>query len=69
MNLAGIVIPGDRVPAVPGKQVLYRNGNLHTEDGTVAASSGSTDLLPAMLSTPSPTGLGLRAPTGLGLFQ
>src|SRR5439155_2034237 len=54
MNLAGIVIPGDRVPAVPGKQVLYRNGNLHIEDGTVAASSGSTDLLPAMLTTPSP---------------
>jgi ATP-dependent helicase Lhr and Lhr-like helicase len=31
INLAGIVIPGDRVPAVPGKQVLYRNGNLHSE--------------------------------------
>jgi ATP-dependent Lhr-like helicase len=31
INLGGIVIPGDRVPAVPGKQVLYRNGNLHSE--------------------------------------
>ena len=31
INLAGIVIPGDRVPAVPGKQVLYRNGKLNTE--------------------------------------
>jgi len=31
MNLAGIVIPGDRVPAVPGRQVLYCNGKLHTE--------------------------------------
>jgi ATP-dependent Lhr-like helicase len=31
MNLAGIVIPGDRIPAVPGKQVLYRNGALHSE--------------------------------------
>jgi len=69
MNLAGIVIPGERVPAVPGKQVLYRNGNLHTEDGTVAASSGPTDLLPAMFTNPAPTGLGLPAPTGLGLFQ
>jgi ATP-dependent helicase Lhr and Lhr-like helicase len=31
MNLAGIVLPGDRVSAVPGKQVLYRNGTLHSE--------------------------------------
>jgi ATP-dependent Lhr-like helicase len=31
MNLAGIVIPGDRIPAVPGKQVLYHNGTLHSE--------------------------------------
>ena len=30
-NLAGIVIPGDRIPAVPGKQVFYRNGSLHLE--------------------------------------
>jgi len=26
MNLAGIVVPGERVPSVPGKQVQYRNG-------------------------------------------
>jgi ATP-dependent Lhr-like helicase len=32
INLGGIVIPGDRIPALPGKQVLYRNGNLHSED-------------------------------------
>ena len=31
MNLVGIVVPGDRVPAVPGKQLLYCNGKLHTE--------------------------------------
>ena len=30
-NLAGIVVPGDRIPAVPGKQVLYRNGSLHLD--------------------------------------
>jgi ATP-dependent helicase Lhr and Lhr-like helicase len=30
-NLAGIVIPGDRIPAVPGKQVFYRNGSLHLD--------------------------------------
>ncbi|MBB5343878.1 DEAD/DEAH box helicase [Tunturibacter empetritectus] len=31
LNLAGVVIPGDRVPAVPGRQVLYSNGRLHSE--------------------------------------
>ena len=31
INLVGIVIPGERVPAIPGKQVLYRNGNLYCE--------------------------------------
>jgi ATP-dependent Lhr-like helicase len=31
MNLAGIVIPGDRIPAVPGRQVLYHNGTLYSE--------------------------------------
>jgi ATP-dependent Lhr-like helicase len=28
MNLAGIVLPGERVPAVPGRFVRYRNGSL-----------------------------------------
>ena len=32
LNLAGIVIPGERVPAVPGREVRYRNGSLATED-------------------------------------
>jgi ATP-dependent Lhr-like helicase len=31
MNLAGIVIPGERTSAIPGKQVLYRNGTLYSE--------------------------------------
>jgi ATP-dependent Lhr-like helicase len=37
MNLIDIVIPGDRVSAVPGKSVSYRNGSLASE---VAADSG-----------------------------
>ncbi|HEY4380771.1 MAG TPA: DEAD/DEAH box helicase, partial [Acidobacteriaceae bacterium] len=32
LNLAGIILPGDRVPAVPGREVRYRNGSLVTED-------------------------------------
>ena len=31
MNLVGVVIPGDRVPAVPGKKIFYCNGKLYTE--------------------------------------
>ncbi|WP_353065940.1 DEAD/DEAH box helicase [Tunturibacter psychrotolerans] len=31
MNLVGIVVPGDRVPAVPGRQLLYCNGKVHAE--------------------------------------
>jgi ATP-dependent Lhr-like helicase len=36
MNLAGIVIPGERISAVPGKQVFYRNGTLYSERQTGA---------------------------------
>lgn len=50
INLAGIVIPGDRVPCIPGKQVLYRNGNLHQENGTIPSQQRSEMLSPAMLS-------------------
>ena len=32
LNLAGIVVPGERVPAVPGKQVVYRGGILAVEE-------------------------------------
>ena len=28
MNLAGVVVPGDRVPAVPGRSVAYYNGTV-----------------------------------------
>jgi ATP-dependent helicase Lhr and Lhr-like helicase len=39
MNLVGIVIPGDRLPAVPGKQVVYRNGILESEPESESVSS------------------------------
>ena len=31
LNLAGIVVPGERVPAVPGKEIRYRNGVVFIE--------------------------------------
>ena len=60
MNLAGIVIPGDRIPAVPGKQVVYRNGSLHSEDATIPAPPAVPNL-PPMVIPPAPL-------TGLTLF-
>ncbi|MCU1226850.1 MAG: associated domain protein [Edaphobacter sp.] len=64
INLAGIVIPGDRIPAVPGRQVLYRNGTVLTESkaesgaAILPAQSISSQLPPAML--PVATAPGLR---------
>jgi len=34
LNLAGIVLPGERVPSIPGRQVCYCNGKLYGEDST-----------------------------------
>jgi ATP-dependent helicase Lhr and Lhr-like helicase len=62
MNLAGIVIPGDRIPAVPGKQLLYRNGTLHSEsEPTTAPREKITVAMPL-------THLRKSAPAPLGLF-
>lgn len=48
-NLAGIVLPGDRIPAIPGRQVLYRNGRLHSDetlDETAFANTANTAITP-----------------------
>jgi len=34
INLAGIVLPGERVPSIPGRQVNYCNGRLYNEDSS-----------------------------------
>jgi ATP-dependent Lhr-like helicase len=39
LNLAGIVVPGERVAAVPGKEVRYRNGLLLVNIGQEADGS------------------------------
>ncbi|HWZ01356.1 MAG TPA: hypothetical protein VNX17_09765, partial [Edaphobacter sp.] len=64
MNLAGIVIPGDRVPSVPGKQVLYQNGILRSEAGPDTLSS---EKIPAA-TLPPPPPLPTSAPPALRLF-
>ncbi len=52
-NLVGIVIPGERIPAVPGKRVCFRNGILHGESAIEPASSSTALTQP--LSSPLPT--------------
>ena len=64
MNLAGIVIPGDRVPAVPGKQVLYRNGILRSE---AEPDTISSEKIPTV-TLPPPPSLPTSAPPALRLF-
>jgi ATP-dependent Lhr-like helicase len=48
LNLAGIVVPGERVAAVPGKEVHYRNGLLLVENGPEAdgVAPDDTNVLP-----------------------
>jgi len=64
LNLAGILVPGERVPAVPGREVRFRNGVLDSEEGTdsvavvpgvkAARSRSIADLLRAEALPPRP---------------
>jgi ATP-dependent Lhr-like helicase len=51
LNLAGIVIPGERVPAVPGREVRFRNGILANEsrEATEGALPAPTHVQPLKL--------------------
>jgi len=67
MNLIGSVIPGDRISAIPGKVVRYRNGSQAAEDVTVAPSTPDTPRptrqrqpsAPAIPTAPNPPNLSL----------
>ena len=39
MNLSGIVVPGDRIPSVPGKSLRYRNGTVVIEENSEATGT------------------------------
>ena len=62
INLVGIVIPGDRVSALPGKQVRYRNGRLHSDESPTESNSTeiSTALIPTLLHSQTPSSGELR---------
>jgi ATP-dependent Lhr-like helicase len=59
INLAGIILPGERVPSVPGKQIVYRNGKLYKEETALP-----TEEVPSILSVAMATAM----PTATGLF-
>jgi ATP-dependent Lhr-like helicase len=52
LNLLGIVLPGERIPAVPGREVRYRNGSQAVEDApevVPAAPPKRNRFVPAVL--------------------
>ncbi len=46
LNLVGILLPGDRVAAIPGRQIHLRNGNL---DGEEIAANAIVGAIPAVV--------------------
>jgi ATP-dependent Lhr-like helicase len=48
LNLIGILLPGERVAAIPGRQIRLRNGNL---DGAENLSDAAVDSIPAVIPT------------------
>ncbi|MEG9438085.1 DEAD/DEAH box helicase [Edaphobacter sp. HDX4] len=54
MNLVGIVLPGERVPSIPGKQVRYRNGRLHDDLTSGAEIVDSVPMSPPPFTTVQP---------------
>jgi ATP-dependent Lhr-like helicase len=69
MNLAGIVVPGERIASVPGKYVHFRNGVV-TGDESISAGTAPAarpERLPRYQQTPA--SMGAPGPPALPLFQ
>ena len=49
LNLVGILLPGDRVAAVPGRQIHLRNGNLN---GAEVATGDAAEAISSAVSVP-----------------
>jgi ATP-dependent Lhr-like helicase len=67
MNLIGSVIPGDRISAIPGKFVRYRNGCQAAED-IAAASDAIPPHTPRLRATPISAIPAAPTPPDLRLF-
>ncbi|NYF79290.1 DEAD/DEAH box helicase [Granulicella arctica] len=63
MNLAGIVVPGERIAAVPGRQVRYRNGVVFEEEPATSSRDATQPdiegITPVVLPTAEPSALRL----------
>jgi ATP-dependent Lhr-like helicase len=68
MNLVGIVVPGERVTAVPGRFVRYRNGAAVGADGAVDVVDAGAEAVGALHEGLSP-GLFSAASAGLREWQ
>jgi ATP-dependent Lhr-like helicase len=64
MNLAGIVVPGTRIPAVPGRHLRFRNGALVEDVEAVNKTARAALPVASWEITPTPAD-----PHGLPLFQ
>jgi ATP-dependent Lhr-like helicase len=51
-NLAGIVLPGERVPAIPGRQLRIRNGQLYAEQASLAPEQTAGGILAPAVAIP-----------------
>ena len=64
LNLSGILVPGDRIPAIPGREVIFLNGSVVAENPSpdspprskpARTRSSVADMLRAEALTPRPT--------------
>jgi ATP-dependent Lhr-like helicase len=72
LNLAGIVVPGERIPAVPGRKVRFRNGAVVeevVEQGTVPARTPREHRIADMLRAEAIPPRLVSQPVSLGLFS
>jgi ATP-dependent Lhr-like helicase len=53
-NLAGIVLPSERVPAIPGRQVRFRNGQLYEEESNPTMEQVGDGVLATAHTTAAP---------------
>jgi hypothetical protein len=65
MNLAGIVVPGERTPSVPGRWVRFRNGVVRAEVTPPSDPQIAKQALAEKISVQIPE----ASPTELRLFQ
>ena len=63
LNLAGIVVPGERTPSIPGREVRYQNGSLVNEESPAqqAPAARKSRSIPDLLRSQALPASALRA--------